>query len=137
MRRERLCEPDILVWPDLRQEPLGTITNLRFRLGANSDAIKVDTTAWETHLFAILKWHGCECFFRQAICNQRGNEPMLGASDADLAVILEVLVLDPRMSAWIHFAEAELDARLNESNHRRLMRLLAQRAWSKAREQES
>lgn len=134
MRRERQCESYLLVWPDLRRDADGWVTNLRFRLGPHPDALKLASTHRPARLAAILEWHASECFIRGVISEWMGNTPLLAASDAELVALLDVLPLNACMDVWAQFAEKELEERENESGHRKLLRYSARMTWLKAQE---
>ena len=127
MRRERLCEPDVPVRVELRRDSAGTLTNVRFRVGFHPDAVELDATKCESLLADALEWHARERCAFALIRHEWGDEPLLGASDEEVAAIADVLSIDPVESAWTVLAEAEQAARRNESNHRRMLRHAARR----------
>lgn len=135
MRHEQQLEGHLLVWPDLRRDAAGSITNLRFRLGQHPSALRLASAHCQARLATSLEWHASECVIRQVIFQRMGDSPLLAASDADLFALLDVLPLDPRMGVWACIAEKELEERENESAHRKLSRHAARMTWLQAQKE--
>lgn len=134
LRRQRPCVDYVLVWPDLRLDAAGAITNLRFRFAAHSEALKLAPTLRQARLAAALEWHASECVIREMVYKRMGKAPLLSASDADLDVLLDRPPFDLGMSVWAEIAEKELKERENESAHRKLSRYEARMIWLAAQE---
>lgn len=129
LRRQPFYDDYVWVWPDLRHDAAGAITNLRFRLGEHTGAVKLSVTFRESRLKAALEWHASETVIREMVYQQMGKTPLLFASDADLDDLLDVPQFDLSKSVWAEFAETELNERENESAHRKLSRYAARTTW--------
>jgi hypothetical protein len=129
LRRQVFNGDYVWVWPDLRHDSAGTITNLRFRLKEHTGALKLAITLREARMKAALEWHASESVIREIVYQRLGKNPLLFASDADLDDLLDVPPFDPSMSVWAEIAETELRQRENESAHRKLSRYAARAIW--------